>query len=175
MGLPLIFQETEGRKEEELKDLAKALEEAETKVDIEGVVAGAIDSDYQKTRIDRVAEETGLRSFAPLWRKNPSQLLFEQLAAGFRGIISGVYAQGFNETWLGRPFIEETIQALLKLTGRFGIHPSGEGGEYESLVLDAPIFKQRLHIDEASADWDVRSGSGTFKVLRAHLEQKGRS
>lgn len=175
MGLPLILRETEARKEEELKDLAKALQEAKTKTGIEGVVTGAIDSDYQKTRIDRVTEETRLRSFAPLWRKNPSQLLSAQLAAGFRAIISGVNAYGFGKEWLGKPFNEETNLALLELRDRFGIHPSGEGGEYESSVLDAPVFKQKVIIDESSVEWDAKSGSGTFRVLRAHLEPKGGS
>ncbi len=172
IGLPLVTKYSMGRKEEELKDLAGALEEAKLKHRIDGIVSGAIDSDYQKSRIDRITLEAGLRSFAPLWRKNPAQLLHDELLAGFKAIICGVYAQGFDKTWLGRPFSEETNQSLVKLSDRFGIHPSGEGGEYESLVLNAPIFKQELCIDQALEDWNATSKTGTYKVLRAHLQPK---
>ncbi len=170
IGLPLVTRQTTGRKEEELSDLAEAIEETMSKYGIEGLVSGAIDSDYQKSRIDKISFEAGLRSFAPLWRKNPAQLLHDELLAGFKAIICGVYAQGFDKTWLGRPFNEETNQSLVKLSDRFGIHPSGEGGEYESLVLNAPIFKQELRIDQASEDWSATSKTGTYKVLSAHLQ-----
>ncbi len=174
IGLPLVTRQTTGRKEEELRDLAEAIEETKSKYGIEGIVSGAIDSDYQKSRIDKISFEAGLRSFAPLWRKNPVQLLHDQLLAGFNSIICGVYAHGFDKTWLGRALSEETIQTIVKLSERFQIHPSGEGGEYESLVLDAPIFKGELHVDESSIDWDANSKTGTFRVLRAHVERKGK-
>ncbi len=172
MGLPIISKQTTGRKEEELKDLASALEEAKSRRKIDGVISGAIDSDYQKSRIDRITHEASLRSFAPLWRKNPAQLLQDQLLAGFNAIICGVYAHGFDKTWLSRPFSQETNQSLIQLSTRFGIHPSGEGGEYESLVLDAPIFKQELRIDQATEDWNATTETGTYKVLQAHLQPK---
>ncbi len=169
IGLPLIRRRTAGQKEEELKDLAGALEESKASMKIEGIVSGAIDSDYQKSRIDRSAHEAGLKSFAPLWRKNPTQLLSDQFLAGFKSIICGVYAHGFDKTWLGRSLNEETIQALSKLKERFGIHPSGEGGEYETLVLDGPIFKQELCIDQDSEEWNPSTKTGTYTVLRSHL------
>lgn len=155
-----------------MEDLAQALEAAKTEALIDGVVAGAIDSDYQRTRIDRITEKANLKSFTPLWRKNPTQLLRDQVAAGFKALICGIYAHGFNETWLGRPFTEATIQSLAELRRRFGIHPSGEGGEYESLVVNGPIFKQELRLDQASAEWDANSETGIYRVLRAHLERK---
>jgi len=172
IGLPIISKQTSGRKEKELKDLAGVLEEAKSIYRIEGVVSGAIDSDYQKSRIDKISHEAGIKSFAPLWRKNPVQLLRDQLLAGFKAIICGVYAHGFDKSWLGKPFSEETSQSLVKLSERFGIHPSGEGGEYESLVLNAPIFKQELNIDQAIEDWNVAMETGTYKVVRAHLQPK---
>lgn len=172
MGFPIISKQTSGRKEEELKDLTEALELGRSRQRIQGVVSGAIDSDYQKSRIDRITHELGLRSFAPLWRKNPAQLLRDQLLAGFKTVICGVYAHGFDRSWLGRPLSEETNQSLINLSERFGIHPSGEGGEYESLVLNAPIFKQELVIDQVSEDWNATMQTGTYRVLRAHLQPK---
>jgi diphthine-ammonia ligase len=175
MEIPIISKQTSGQKEEELKDLAEALGEARSIHGLDGVISGAIDSDYQKSRIDRITYEAGLKSFAPLWRKNPAQLLQDQHLAGFEAIICGVYARGLDKTWLGRPFNQETNESLVKLSKRFGIHPSGEGGEYESLVLNAPIFHQELHIDQASEDWNATTQTGTYEVLRAHLQPKAKS
>ena len=70
-GIPLVKAETSGVKEEELEDLRRLLD----KLDIEGVVSGAIASTYQKSRIDRICAELGLKSITPLWRKDEKMLI----------------------------------------------------------------------------------------------------
>src|SRR3990170_1620577 len=52
--LPLIAKVTEGRKEEELKDLEQAITEAVKQHRIEGVVTGAVESVYQAERVQRI-------------------------------------------------------------------------------------------------------------------------
>jgi len=54
MELPLIFMESSGIKEKELNDIKKALKIAIKKYKIEGVVSGALASNYQKERIDKI-------------------------------------------------------------------------------------------------------------------------
>ncbi|MCD4740804.1 diphthine--ammonia ligase, partial [archaeon] len=78
IGLPLIKKTTKAEKEKELEDLKKALQEAKQKYKIKGVVSGAIASNYQKTRVDKICEELGLESIAPLWGKNQEQLIKEE-------------------------------------------------------------------------------------------------
>src|SRR3989304_3603554 len=62
----------------------------------EGIVVGAIASDYQHSRVHRVADELGLRVFAPLWRLEPEALLRDYLAAGMRVLVVGVFAEGLG-------------------------------------------------------------------------------
>ncbi|MEA3255567.1 MAG: diphthine--ammonia ligase, partial [Candidatus Altiarchaeota archaeon] len=52
MEIPLITEETEGVKEEELKDLKRLI--SRVKDDVDGVLTGAIASNYQRERIDKI-------------------------------------------------------------------------------------------------------------------------
>ena len=166
VGLPLFKAETSGMKEEELKDLERAL----SKLDIEGVVSGAIASEYQKSRIDRICEKLGFVSIAPLWGREPIELLNEMLDAKFNIIITSVAAQGFDESWLGRKIDEEYITDLLDLQRKYKINISAEGGEYETLVLDAPFFKKRIEVVEAERIW--RGTNGYLLIKQAKLVEK---
>ena len=164
LGIPLAKKSTKGEKETELVDLKHLLQDLE----IDGVVSGAIASEYQRTRIEKICDELSLKSFTPLWHKNPELLLRDQIKAGFHIIVVGVFAYGFDETWLGKTIDEETIDALVHLNKKYGINISGEGGEFETLALDGPLFHQKLVIDEAIKEWN--RDSGIFQVKRAHLE-----
>jgi len=164
INIPLVKRTTRGEKETELADLKKLLEE----LDIDGVVSGAIASEYQRTRIEKICDTLGIKSFTPLWHKDPELLLRDQVHAGFRIIIVGVFAAGFDQTWLGRTIDDKTIDALVHLNKTQGIHIAGEGGEYESLVLFGPLFSKKFVIDESVKEWN--RDSGVFRVKKAHLE-----
>ena len=164
LGIPFVKRTTKGEKENELQDLQAILHG----LPIDGVISGAIASEYQRTRIERVCDELGIKSFTPLWHKKPEILLSDQLHAGFESIIVGVFANGFDDTWLGKSITVETIQQLLEHQKRFGINVAGEGGEFETLVLDGPIFTKRLVIDETEKEW--RRDCGVLQVKRAHLQ-----
>lgn len=169
IGIPLVKARTSGEKEREVEDLKGVL----SKLDVEGVVAGALASRYQKERIDRIARELGIESFAPMWMADPEEYMRNLVREGFEVIIVGVSAFGLDESWLGRKIDEKTIDDLKRLNERYGVHMGGEGGEFETLVLDAPFFKKRLVIDEAEKVWEPMTGSGKLVVKRAHLEAKG--
>ena len=81
-----------------------------------------------------------------------------------------VAANGLDKSWLGRRIDEAAAVELAKLGEKYGINVCGEGGEYESLVVDAPWFKERLVIDEAEVVWE--GTSGTYAVKDAHLAPK---
>ena len=166
VGIPLVKAGTTGVKETELEDLKKLL----ATLDIEGVVSGAISSQYQRKRIDRICQELNLRSIAPLWQEDPLELLKEIIELNFEVIIVGAYAHGFNESWLGRRIDPPTVDSLLDLNKRFGISLVGEGGEYETLVLDAPYFKRRIQLLRVEKVWE--DDSGYLLVKEARLVSK---
>ena len=162
LEIPLVKAETSGIKEEELEDLKKLLKS----LDVDGVVTGAVQSVYQKERIDRLCDELGLKSVAPLWHQDPLEIMKELIRLKFRVILVGVYAYGFDQTWLGREINTETLETLVELHEKYQISLVGEGGEYESLVLDAPIYKKSLKIVETETNYENNSGVLAIKEIK---------
>ena len=170
LGIPLILHETRGEKERELEDLKDALEKAKKKFKITGVAVGALLSDYQQERVNRICHSLGLKCFAPLWHKSQEQLLREIISLGFDVRIVATASQGLDESVLGGKIDVQMLEKFLELHKKFGFHVSGEGGEYESLVLDAPMFKNRIGLLETKKS--VSAGSGVLEILSARLFAK---
>jgi diphthine-ammonia ligase len=170
MGIPIIYRRTEGVKEAELRDLKGAVAEAVREHGIDGVVSGAISSNYQRTRIDHICGELGIGSLVPLWKRPAREMLSGMVAAGYRIVMSAVAADGLGPEWLGREIDGKAIEELTTLHDTCYVCTAGEGGEFETLVLDAPIFKKRLVILEAERLWSGQSG--IYKVRKAVLEDK---
>jgi len=166
VGIPLIKAETSGVKEKEVQDLKRLI----NKLDVEGVVSGAIASSYQKTRIDTVCRQLELKSVTPLWHEDPLDILKEILELNFEVVITGVYAYGFDRQWLGKKIDEDAVDALVRLNKKYQTSIVGEGGEYETLVLDAPFFKKRIKILESETIWENQGGY--LSITRAKLEDK---
>ena len=168
MALPLLEETATPGEEGELDALRRAFDRA----DADGIVVGAIASDYQHSRVNRVAHALDLPVFAPLWRQDPRQLVRDYLRAGFRIAFSSVSAEGLDASWLGRTWDDATVDDLLRLHESHGVHPCGEGGEFETLVLDGPLFRKRLIVDGAEPAWQGRAG--VWRVTAAHLADKER-
>jgi len=164
--IQLVKAETLAVKEREVEDLKRLIEG----IDVDAIVSGAIASNYQKSRIEKICEQLRLKCIAPLWHENPLNILKEILDLKFEVIITGVYAYGFSEEWLGRKIDEASVKALIELNKQYGVSLVGEGGEYETLVLDAPFFKKRIKIVEAEKIW--KNQSGYFLITKAKLENK---
>ena len=164
--IPLIKAETKGEKEKELSDLESLLRT----VDVDGVVSGAISSQYQKTRIEEICTKLGLKSITPLWHEDPLKLMKEVINLGFNAIIVGVYALGLNQRWLGRTIDQQALDDLVELNRKFQVSIVGEGGEYETLVLDAPYFQRRIQVLKARKVWE--GSSGYLLVEDAKLRDK---
>jgi ABC transporter with metal-binding/Fe-S-binding domain ATP-binding protein len=162
-GLKLVTVESSGDKEAELEDLKQAL----GSLDIDGIVTGAIASNYQRERVDAICDELGLAHVSPLWGRSSPKLLDEVIEAGMEVVVTAVAAMGLDERWLGRVIDQDAAKELKELSLRHGFDVCGEGGEYETLVVDVPWFKKRLEIVEARREWDgVR---GIYVVEEARL------
>lgn len=156
MRLPLITQPTHGREEEELDSLREAVRRAKEEHHVEGVITGALASQYQRERIEQVCDELGLTVFSPLWQMDQLEELQLLLAEKFSVVFIRVAAEGLDSSWLGRRLDGETVKKLAQLQQRYGVHPAGEGGEYESLVLDAPLFREKLVLTDTEI---IKDGS----------------
>jgi diphthine-ammonia ligase len=167
MGLPLIKKATKGKPEEELKDLEEAIAQAIRDFKIEGVVTGAVESAYQSKRIQAICDRLNVLCISPLWKKNQKALLEELVAEGFKVIISGVFAYPLDESWLGKEIDNELIERLSLLGEKFGLSVAGEGGEIETTVLDAPLFKKKIEILDFTIE--AKGNSGVFIIKKARL------
>ena len=83
MGLPVTIVESDGTEEGDLKALKEALEN----IDADGVVVGALWSDYQWDRMNRVLGELDMVMVAPLWRKDQDMVYDEMVSAGIEAIL----------------------------------------------------------------------------------------
>jgi ABC transporter with metal-binding/Fe-S-binding domain ATP-binding protein len=148
VGIPYILQKTKGIKEKELNDLEKAIKGAIKIYKIQGILTGAICSNYQASRIKDISNKLKIKCINPLWHKDEIKLLKELVNKKFEVIICGVFAEGL-ENLIGKRLDKEMIAELEKLQNKYKINPSGEGGEIESFVLDAPFFKNKLAIKKS--------------------------
>lgn len=160
MNLPIIIAKTEGEKEEELKDLEKAIKLAKKRYNIEGIISGALASNYQKSRIEEICKRLNLKSLTPLWHIDELNYLNELIKNGFKVIITGVFAYPLNQSWLGRLIDKRFIEEIQILNKKYKIHIAGEGGEYETFVLDCPLFKKTLNI---SSYKDFKEGENSYR------------
>ena len=152
----------------ELEPLEATLRELDAELDggITGVTAGAVESEYQTTRIESMAERLEANVFAPLWQENPRDLADAMLDAGFEIRIIRVAAYGLDESWLGRTLDADALDELEALNEEYGVHILGEGGEFETLVTDGPHMDRRIEL-EYETEWD--GSRGTLRIEDAWL------
>ncbi len=168
MGLPHRMVEERGK--DEMVDLQETLASMRGELGIVGLATGAVASDYQKARFDNMCDAIGLKSYSPLWHKGPGLLVGDLKKAGFRIIVTGVAAEGLDQTWLGRELGDSDWKKLDQLSKKHGIHLTGEGGEYESFVLDAPHFKKTVQIEKSKTAW--KGQGGRLVIEKASLRDK---
>ncbi len=170
MGLPLVRRLTKGEKEVELEDLKAAIMEAKKKYRIDGLVTGAVRSTYQASRIQQICHELKLWCFNPLWLKDQTELLQEVVDSKIIAIIGGVFAEPLDKSYLGRVIDKTMISRLAKVAASHHISVAGEGGETESTVLDAPLFKKRIEVIKHEVLFE--KNSGVFNIADAELVNK---
>ena len=170
MGLPLITTETEGIKEQELDDLENIIKQSKEKFKIDTIVTGALHSEYQASRIQKICDKLNLKCFNPLWHKDEIEYLHELLDAKFKVIVTGVFAYPLDKSWLGRIIGNKFIEEVQVLKDKYKIHAAGEGGEFETFVLNCPLFKKELKL---IAFKDINEGENAWrreiKISRANI------
>jgi len=152
------------------KEEEKALERALKKLNAELLVSGGIASNYQKDIFDKIAESASMRHLAPLWGMKPYDVLNEIISMKMDVMIIAVAAYGLDEKWLGRNLTKESVYELLKLSEKYHFNPIGEGGDFDSFVLDAPLYKKRLIPLRVIKRWE--KDSGALEIQELMMEDK---
>ena len=169
MDLPIVIQETKGIKEEELKDLYTVIKSVKEKFGIDTIVTGAVASDYQASRIQKICDSLDLKCLNPIWGKEQIPYLKELVDNKFKIIIIGVAGFPLDESWLGREINDKFIEETAQLQEKYQLHPAGEGGEFETFVLDCPLFQNPLEV----VDKDISGEKHSWRMeIEVRLEEK---
>ena len=186
-GIPWLPIATRGSPEEEVNDLKRGLEgRTDPKADFDRfcpksgknlklsftmeswklrIVSGALRSDYQRTRLDRMCSSR-IRSFSPLWHHGPHEHIRRFPSQGFDVRLSSISADGLGEEWIGRKLSRKAVEELIQTSKRFRFNADGEGGEYETLVVKAPHMENSINL-EGEKHWG--KGRGSWKLLLGSL------
>ncbi|MFT4244496.1 MAG: diphthine--ammonia ligase [Candidatus Woesearchaeota archaeon] len=149
-SIPQHIVETLGNKEEELQDLKRGIQETIELFHIQGVVTGAIKSTYQASRIQQICRELDIWCFNPLWEIDEEEMLVELQELNFEIVLLGVFGYPLTKEFVGKRLDTQTITKLLKFKELYQLSPIGEGGEFESFVLNGPLYKRPLEIKSYS-------------------------
>ncbi|VDM95156.1 unnamed protein product [Thelazia callipaeda] len=161
--------------DDEVEDLYELLSHIKQKhPDVQAVSSGAILSNYQKNRVENVCQRLDLKPLTYLWNADQIALFHEIISSGIEAVIVKVATLGLSTEHLGKTLIE-VKDILLNLNDRYGVHVCGEGGEYETFVLDCPLFKKRIVLDETKiVAHSVNNVVQTayLSLRKMHLENK---
>ena len=163
IGVEWIEVKSLGIENDEIYELEDKIRKFEGSLD--AIVVGALRSDYQKTRIERMCERLGLISFCPLWHHNPSEHMNSLIEHGFDVRIVSVSSEGLDEKWLGKKITKDCLDELTILSEKFRFNLDGEGGEFETITLDAPHFKKTI-ICEGKKNWNGVRGVWDLTKIR---------
>ncbi|KAH9853564.1 hypothetical protein C2E23DRAFT_884729 [Lenzites betulinus] len=157
---------SEGIRGDETEDLYELLVTVKTHhPEVQGVSVGAILSNYQRVRVEHVCRRLGLTPLSYLWHRDQEELLAEMVEAGMEAILIKVAGIGLTAKHLGKT-LADMQPTLIKLNRLYGSHICGEGGEYESLTLDCPLFKSRINLDEVETVIHSDNDFATVAYLR---------
>lgn len=145
MGIPVIQQRTTwDTYEAEFKKMALALKEE----GVDGGVFGDIDFEPHREWVEKICGEVGVMPYLPLWGDSQHKILREFIDLEFEAIVIVTKADLMGEEWLGRRLDLDFINQLSQLSETKPITPCGEAGEYHTLVIDGPLFKQKIELLE---------------------------
>jgi diphthine-ammonia ligase len=113
---------------------------------IDAIVCGALASEYQRRRIELMAERLGVISYCPLWHHEPRKHMRELIECGFEMMLVSVSCDGLTEEWLGRVIDEYYLLKLEALSTEYRFSIDGEGGEYETVIIGGPHMDRRIEI-----------------------------
>ncbi|GAW83601.1 hypothetical protein, conserved [Plasmodium gonderi] len=160
---------------DEVEDLHELLLEVKTKYpQVDAVSCGAIQSNYQKRRLEHVCQRLNFQIVAYLWERNQVEVLQNMISGGLEAIIVKIAAYGLTKEHIGKT-IKEIYNYLEMMSEKYGLSICGEGGEYETCTLDCSLYKHKIVIEE----YDIIQHTNDmvcpvflFKPLKWRLEKK---
>lgn len=139
---------TQGVPGDETEDLEQLLLQVKAAhPDVQAVSSGAILSTYQRSRIEHVLARPhiALTPLSYLWQQPERPLVLSMIQSGLKPVLVKVAGMGLREQDVGRG-LDQMVPRLGMLEARWGCHFAGEGGEYETLCVDGPMFHDTIEL-----------------------------
>ena len=118
-----------------------ALKELKDQYQLTHAVFGDIDLQPHRDWEEKVCANAGLTAVLPLWKQDRRQLITEMLESGIETMIVSCN-EIMGNTFIGKIITPELVGELETL----GVDACGENGEFHTLVLDCPLFDERLNV-----------------------------
>ena len=144
IGIPIVQKEVTAdmkKYEEEFKEAVSSL----SSKGISNMVFGDIYLLDMLNWVERVCRDLKVNPIEPLWEQDPLDLIKDFTDLGFKTMIVSCQAAKMGKEYIGR-FVDMDLALELK---KKGVCPCGENGEFHTLVVDGPIFKEPIRILEA--------------------------
>jgi len=168
MHIPQITIKSESvDTENEINLLEKILIQAIDQYQIEGVVHGGIQSQFQKEKFENLCIKLNLKIIAPIWNRTSLEYMTELISENFEFIVISVSSGGLDDSWLGKIITKNDIVILNDLSKKFGFNLNFEGGEAETFVVNCPLFSNDIKIIKGKKIWD--GYRGRFEIVEARL------
>ncbi|WP_391120160.1 diphthine--ammonia ligase [Psychrobacillus sp. L3] len=140
LGVPLLIKEAswntyEGR-------FIEAMNECRAEGISHGIF-GDIDIEDHLEWVKTTCEKSDIVSVHPLWEKPRRAIVGELLDAGFEAWIVVVNTKMMPAKYVGARFTRELVEELEAA----GIDSCGESGEFHTVVVDGPIFTERIPVE----------------------------
>lgn len=187
MDLPLVSHQLHGKSVQkdldyrsaidgdEVEDLFALLQEVKERFpEVNAVCSGAILSTYQRNRVEFVCSRLGLTSLAFLWQREQHEVLTSMIDDELEAVLVKIASMGLKPRMLGRR-LGDLLGEFEDLHEQFEFHVCGEGGEYETVTLDCPLFKRRIVLDktEVIVDDDCSfAPAAHLRIDAVHTEPK---
>ncbi len=124
------------------KKFVEALQNLTTMHQVSHAVFGDIDLQAHRDWEEMVCNKAGIQALLPLWQMNRKALVKQMLDAGIKTIIVSCN-ETMGEAFLGKMLTMEVVVELEKI----GVDACGENGEYHTLVVGCPLFKNEIAVE----------------------------
>jgi uncharacterized protein (TIGR00290 family) len=141
MGIPLMAIPSSWSDYE--SNFINTLTQAKADYSIASMIFGDIDFEPHLEWEEKVCAAAGLKCVLPLWKKERRALVLEMIERGIQSRIVSCNSQ------LGSTFIGALLTpALVDLLVEMGVDPCGENGEFHTVVIDCPMFNEKITLPE---------------------------
>jgi uncharacterized protein (TIGR00290 family) len=126
------------------KHFTSALQTLKEEYSLTHAVFGDIDLQPHRDWEEKVCANAGLTAVLPLWQQNRKKLVMQMLETGIEAIIVSCNDQ-MGQRFIGKSITPELVEELESM----GVDACGENGEFHTLVLDCPIFANKINASVA--------------------------